>query len=396
MELVRTVKIDDPGSLLEVAPHAGATLWLRGGDGMVAWGEAARLEISGPDRFDLARRWWRRFTAVSRISDEVERPGSGPIVFGSFTFDDGPGKSVLIVPRVVIGRRDGIAWKTTVGDPEELPRVPWDPLPHVDWRPEPGARARWHSAVTQAVQDIKADRLEKVVLARDLRGRLASPFDPRTALARLTERFPSCWSFAVDGLVGASPELLASRHGRDITSLVLAGTAWPGGAHNLVTPKNSVEHSLAADSAIAVLEAYCDTLDVPTPHVLRLANVTHLATMITGTLSGDTDALALAGRLHPTAAVCGTPTHQARELLRSLECLDRDRYAAPVGWQDSRGDGEWCIALRCARVSGQELRLFAGCGIVAGSSPAAEWQETEAKLGAVRDIFGVREAVGSF
>ncbi|GIH29334.1 isochorismate synthase [Acrocarpospora phusangensis] len=394
MEVVRTVKIDDPGALLEVAPHAGATLWLRGGDGMVAWGEAARFETSGPDRFDLARRWWRRWTAASRISDEIEGPGTGPIAFGSFTFDDGPGTSTLIVPRVVVGRRDGIAWRTTVGEPGEESRTAWARLPHVDWSAEPGARAHWHSAVAQAVRDIQLGLLEKVVLARDVRGRLAGPFDARSAVSRLTERFPSCWAFAVDGLVGASPELLAARVGREVTSLVLAGTSWPGGAHALATPKNSAEHSLAADSAIAVLEEYCDSLDVATPHVLRLANVTHLATRITGVLRGRTDALALAGRLHPTAAVCGTPTHQALRLLRSLEGLDRDRYAAPVGWQDSRGDGEWCIALRCARVRGRELRLFAGCGIVAGSGPAAEWQETEAKLGAVRDIFGIREAVG--
>ncbi|WP_214110953.1 isochorismate synthase [Acrocarpospora catenulata] len=394
MERVQTVKIADPGSLLEVAPHAGAMLWLRGGDGMVAWGEAARFTASGPDRFDLARRWWRSWTAAGRISDEVELPGTGPVAFGSFTFDDGPGDSVLIVPRVVVGRRDGICWKTTVGDPGPAPRTPWATLPDVDWRAEPGARARWYGAVARAVREIRDGRLAKVVLARDVRGRLGGPFDPRAAGARLTERFPSCWAFAVDGLVGASPELLTERIGRSVTSLVLAGTAWPGGGPALSTPKNAVEHELAADSAVAVLAEFCERLEVPRPHVLQLANVAHLATRITGTLRGHTDALALAGRLHPTAAVCGTPSLTALSVIRTLEGLDRERYAGPVGWQDARGDGEWCIALRCARVRGKELRLFAGCGIVGDSNPAAEWQETEAKLGAIRDIFGIRAAVG--
>jgi menaquinone-specific isochorismate synthase len=136
----------------------------------------------------------------------------------------------------------------------------------------------------------------------------------------------------------------------------------------------------------AALARHCADLDVPErPRVLRLANVQHLATDVTGRLAGDTSALDLAAALHPTAAVCGTPTDVAREMIRELEGMDRGRYAGPVGWIGTNGDGEFGIALRCAELTGDTLRLFAGCGIVAGSDPEAELAEAQAKFVPVRD-----------
>ncbi|WP_062346337.1 isochorismate synthase [Herbidospora yilanensis] len=387
MELVRTVPIQDPGPLIAAAPFADSLLWLHGDEGMAGWGIAARFEVSGPGRFEHARRWFRRWLAQRNVDDRVGLPGSGPVAFGSFTFDHGPGRSVFVIPQVLIARRGGASWMTTVGDPCHPDGTVPDPLPNVRWLAEPDAEERWHKQVSRAVDDIRSGRLHKVVLARDVRGLLGGPFDPRMAVSRLHDRFPGCWTFAVDGLVGASPELLTGRFGRMVKSLVLAGTDWPGGAIGLGTEKTAVEHELAADSAEDVLRAHCSELDVHEPHELQLANVTHLATRISGTLRHNVDALTLASRLHPTAAVCGTPFREALALLRELENLDRGRYAGPVGWQDARGDGEWCIALRCAEVTGPNLRLFAGCGIVGDSNPTSEWHETEAKLGAIRDLF---------
>lgn len=125
----------------------------------------------------------------------------------------------------------------------------------------------------------------------------------------------------------------------------------------------------------------CDELAVDAnPSVVRLADTQHLATTISGTLAVDVSSLTLAGVLHPTAAVCGTPAGAAIDAIRELEKMDRGRYAGPVGWVDARGDGEWGLALHCGEVGRSGARLFAGCGIVAGSDPADELAEAEAKF----------------
>jgi menaquinone-specific isochorismate synthase len=256
----------------------------------------------------------------------------------------------------------------------------------------------WQGAVAQAVGRIVRGDLDKVVLARDLVAEAEEDIDPRWLLRELAGRYGSCYTFAVDGLVGATPELLVRRTGDQVNSRVLAGTVRRRGNEAadarlarglLASPKDLEEHAFAVRSVTEVLARHCATLMVPTDaHVLSLANVQHLATDITGRLSDDTSALALAGQLHPTAAVCGTPTEAARTAIRELEGMDRGRYAGPVGWVDSRGDGEWGIALRCAEVAGRTARLFAGCGIVAGSDPDAELAESQAKLVPIRDALG--------
>ena len=242
---------------------------------------------------------------------------------------------------------------------------------------------------------IKAGLLQKVVLARDLHASVSGPIDERLLLGRLADRYPDCYTFACGGLVGATPELLIKRQGLQISSLVLAGTAPRGnnpardaalGTALLASAKDTEEHGYAAAGVRESLAPLCDELTVaPRPALLRLANVQHLATTISGRLAVGADGtspsvLALADALHPTAAVCGTPAETAMELIRELEGMDRGRYAGPVGWVDSAGNGEWCIALRCAELKGTRARLFAGGGIVADSDPAAELAETQAKF----------------
>jgi menaquinone-specific isochorismate synthase len=211
--------------------------------------------------------------------------------------------------------------------------------------------------------------------------------------------YPDCWTFSVDGLVGATPELLIRREDDRVTSRVLAGTvhrssdAGRDGALALAllgSDKDQEEHSYAVESVAMALASHCTDLRVPArPFVLRLANVQHLATDVSGELVDSAPALALAASLHPTAAVCGTPTERAKHVIREIEGMDRGRYSGPVGWIDSNGDGEFGIALRCANVeSPTSLRLFAGCGIVAGSTSAAEVAESNAKLSAMRKALG--------
>jgi menaquinone-specific isochorismate synthase len=253
----------------------------------------------------------------------------------------------------------------------------------------------WQAAVRTAVAQIQAGRLEKVVLTRDLLATSDTDIDPRYLLRRLAARFPTCFTFACDGLVGATPELLLSRVGRRVASHVLAGSVRRGrddaedtelGDWLLASAKNRQEHAISVRSVRDILWAYCAELDVPAePGLLRLANVQHLATDVHGTLAGEATALGLVGALHPTAAVCGSPTSVAAELIRQTEGMDRGRYTGPVGWAGAGGDGEWGIALRCAEVAGPSMRLFAGGGIVAHSDPDAELAEAQVKLRAMRD-----------
>ncbi|SFK33923.1 isochorismate synthase [Geodermatophilus ruber] len=403
--VVTTTPVPAAPPLLDLLPAAGALSWVRRGEGLVGWGEAARLEVSGPGALAEAAAWWDGYSGGLAVDDRLAVPGSGPVVFASIAFDPVAGTSVFVVPRVVVGRRDGVAWVTTVGDadpaevlaaPPAPPPAPLGRLRYADGALDP---ASWCSAVEAAVQRIDAGDLAKVVLARDLLVTADAPLDPRRLLARLAARFPDCWTFAVDGLLGATPELLLRRTGRELSARVLAGTAPRGaGADDdrlaaalLASAKDRAEHALAVDSLVAALEPYCARLTAPQePELLTLANVRHLATAVTGTQwrggpHGRAGLLELVGAVHPTAAVCGTPTAAAATVLDELESLDRGRYAGPVGWLDARGDGEFGLALRCAQLSEEDpasARLFAGCGIVAGSDPATELAETQAKFAA--------------
>jgi menaquinone-specific isochorismate synthase len=402
LRTVTTVRHEDAGSLIDRLPAEGALSWVRHGEGLVGWGEAARLEVSGPDALAEAAAWWADWTADVEVDDAVGLPGTGPVVFAGIAFDPVAGTSVFVVPEVVVGRRDGVGWVTTLDGAGQTVLPPVERLtegqpPRLRYADGALDPATWSAAVATAVGRIGAGELAKVVLARDLLVSSDLPLDPRRMLRRLADRFPDCWTFAVDGLLGATPELLLRRSGRQLSARVLAGTAPRGAgaaderlaAALMDSAKDRAEHALAVDSLVRALKPYCATLDAPEdPELLTLANVRHLATDVTGTQrrSGSRSRaglLELVGAVHPTAAVCGTPTADAAAMIAELEGMDRGRYAGPVGWLDSRGDGEFGLALRCAELTGDNgVRLFAGCGIVAGSDPAAELAETQAKFAA--------------
>jgi menaquinone-specific isochorismate synthase len=397
---VSTVRVPDPGSLLELLPARGGLAWSLGGEGLVGWGEAARVELTGPDRFTDAQRWWSELVAAATVDDEVGLPGTGLVAFGSFAFDGLAASSVLVVPDVVVGHRDGTWWVTTVGGacPELAPQDPPVAPQEVSFADGSRTSTEWMAVVAEAVGRIEAGAVDKVVLARDVEARSATPVDVRWPLQRLAATYPGCWTVAVDGLLGAPPEMLVRLRDGVATSRVLAGTLRRTGDANqdlrqseslARSIKDIEEHGYGVRSVADALALHCTSVDVPpAPFVLELHNVMHLASDVTGTVTDGATSLELISSLHPSAAVCGTPTQVALDLIREVEGLARGRYAGPVGWMDATGDGEWGIALRCGEVDPvdpRRVRLFAGCGIVAGSEPVRELAESNAKLVPMRD-----------
>ncbi|HEY0889198.1 MAG TPA: isochorismate synthase [Nocardioides sp.] len=389
--------------LIALLPEDSPFSWVRRGEGLVGWGRAAAVTTSGPTRFADASKWWSELVARTEVDDPVGEPGSGLVAFGSFGFADAPGDSVLVVPSVVVGRRGDLAWITTTGTRDSTLGNSG-----LDAR-EPGARRpggvtfadgavdgeRWMSVVAEAVDRINGGELEKVVLARELVATATEPVDVRWPLARLAEAYPMCWTFHVDGLFGATPELLVRRERGLVTSRVLAGTirrtadeardaALAGALAR--SSKDLEEHEYAVRSVADALEPHCSSMNVPeAPYVLHLPNVMHLATDVTGVVRDGVTSLELAAALHPSAAVGGTPRETALAVIEEIEGMDRGRYAAPVGWLDASGDGEWGLALRSGRIDGSTVHLYAGCGVVGSSDPAAELAESQAKLVPVRD-----------
>lgn len=393
---VTTRPLDDDRPLLDLVPSGEALAFVRDGQGVVGWGEALRLRPGpGPERITRADAELRSIDA--EVDDSVQVAGTGLVAIGAFSFSARSADSALVVPRVVVGRRDGRTFLTRI-DPDGAPPAaePAAAPPGAVTRDRPryaGSTVpdvRWLEAVAEAIRRIQAGGLDKVVLARDHALWARDVFDPVELARRLTARFPSCHTFVVDGLVGATPELLLSRRGRHVVSRVLAGTAGRDpdeatdaalGAGLLDSDKDRWEHQLAADSVQQVLGPRCSRLShEAAPRLLRLDNVQHLATTFEGELTAEASALELVEALHPTAAVGGTPREAAVALIEELEGMDRGRYAGPVGWTDAGGDGEWGIALRCAELAGARARLFAGVGVVAGSLPEAELEETRLKL----------------
>ncbi|MFT4083695.1 MAG: isochorismate synthase [Nocardioides sp.] len=411
--VAHTTRLDPAAAtdLFDLLPEDHPVTWVRRGEGLVGWGQAAVCRTAGPARFTDASKWWTELVARAAVSDEVDEPGSGLVAFGSFGFADAPGDSVLVVPEVIVGRRGDRAWLTTVGPaptpPPALTLAPAPPLaprrtataPPSDVVFSDGAvdGETWMSVVAEAVSRIESGALEKVVLARELIATATAPVDVRHPLRRLAAAYPMCWTFHVDRLFGATPELLVRRERGLVTSRVLAGTIQRTGddEHDLAlaaalarSSKDLEEHEYAVRSVADALEPHCSSMNVPeTPFVLHLPNVMHLATDVAGVARDATSSLDLAAALHPSAAVGGTPREAAVALIAEIEGMDRGRYAGPVGWVDAVGDGEWGIALRSAELAadGRTVRLFAGCGVVGSSDPTQELAESQAKLVPVRD-----------
>jgi menaquinone-specific isochorismate synthase len=392
---ITTSRLSEHLPLLDLLPENDPVAWVRGGDGLVGWGVFATTTVSGPNRFADARHWWQEQLSKFQVNDSVHANGTGPILFTSFSFSP-EDSSVLIIPEVVVGLRNGKSWITWIGDfPQpSLPKIaPTYAKNSMKWQKEFDVDDQWKTRVSQAVSRIQAGEVDKVVLAREINVSAESVIDSRKVLHKLSIEYPSTWNFTISNLVGATPELLMRLTHGMITSRVLAGTISKTGndekdlalAASLArSSKDLEEHEYAVRSVADAIAPFCKSTNVPeSPFVLHLANVMHLATDVTGALVetlNKVDSFSVLEKLHPSAAVCGTPTNKASALINEIEGLARGRYAGPVGWIDASGDGELGIALRCGQIQGNSIRLFAGCGIVAGSDPERELAESQAKF----------------
>lgn len=448
-----TVPLDgnaSAGGLPQFLVRDDVLCWTRREAGLVGFGEIARFTATGPERFLEADIWWRHLVLEAGITDSVSLPGTGPVAFGSFAFSKKSAhESRLIVPEIVVGVRDGQYWLTHLTfDDGELTEA--GALAALDrWlgsgghagsagsagdgtsgglaaegggavvRPSPAADGAtlhtgslseedWMAAVTAGVAEIRTGALEKLVLARDIVATVPAGVNAAQVLRELAERYRECWTYGVDGLVGATPEMLIQVEGRTAQARVLAGTLDRRDAHGEAgipmdyaervlagSEKQRHEHEIAIQSLTSQLAPFSEAMNAhDEPFILELPNVWHLASDVKAELAeveGHVPTcLALINALHPTAAVCGTPTLVAGALIRKLEHLDRGPYAGPVGWLDAAGNGEWGIALRGAVIEdAHTVRLYAGCGIVDGSQPEAELAETWAKFRPMLESLGI-------
>ncbi|MGK3951429.1 isochorismate synthase [Microbacterium sp. I2] len=419
--VVETREIEPVDDLLAFTSPASPLAWLRRGDGIVGIGEVGGYE-RGPrlppgadaERMPSPAESWRLQASAAEVDDPVGLPGTGLVAFGTFVFDTrSTATSRLVIPQAVVGRHRGRSWVTRIrnatadlGEPAVEP-IPYGPYWSGTLGPGSLAPAGYQAAVRAAVDAIAAGELDKVVLARDLVGTIPAGADLRRLVRALAHDYPDTWTYAVDGLIGASPETLVTVSRGAVTARVLAGTI-PRGADATDDAEASVslahsakdieEHRYAVRSVLDTLGPHVRDLRADAePFTLELPNLWHLATDVAGDIADHASSLDLVAALHPTAAVAGTPTDAAIEVIRRIEPFDRRRYAGPVGWVDGTGDGEWAIALRCAQIGSGPVRGYAefsdtvpvvahaGAGIVAASDPETELLETRVKFRPIVD-----------
>jgi isochorismate synthase len=337
--------------------------------------------------------------------DDVCRPASGPVAIGAVPFLPGTPAELVLPELLAVRDVDGCQWLTRIGIGEPPPPPSPDDLPSTEPPvPRAGAYAvepltdpaTYLDAVRAVRHAVRAGRLVKAVVARCIEVRSDAPIDVHAVLLRLRAAFGSSYRFSIDGLIGASPELLVEVREGIVRSHPLAGTAPRTGdpdtdtrlAADLVrSVKDQIEHRVVIDVVNETLLPWCSFLDwEPEPSIVTVANVQHLGTRVEGPLSQPVpNVLELVAALSPTPALGGHPRDDALSLLAEVEHLDRGRYGGAVGWVDSRGNGTWAVAIRCAELADdrRSARLFAGGGIVADSDPLAELAETQAKFQAM-------------
>jgi len=392
----RTRRCDRPADLVEFAGGTGL-LFTRDGIGFAGRGVARRGSVE-----DIT-------AALSGmvVDDDVVRPGSGPVAFGTVPFLPGEPGELVVPERVLVRSGEDGAWVTTIG-PGDASGADGDglgagaPVAAVTEPLRPSRfdvmsslpPADWCDAVAAATDRIRAGALDKVVLAREVVVTADEDIPIGPLLRRLRSSYAGCFLFSIDGFVGASPELLVSRHGDRVRAQPMAGTTARRGDPEADARASAAlfssasyrhEHQVTIDMVHDTLLRFSSYLDYEAePSVVALANVAHLATTVEGRLSlPPVSVLDLVGALHPTPAVCGRPRRAALDLIAELEGLERGRYAGAVGWVDAAGNGQWAVGIRCAQIAGPTARVFAGNGIVADSDPATELAETRAKLAAL-------------
>ena len=425
-------RAQDPTALIAASRRPGEPWFCfeqpdRDGSALAALGSVRALEGRGPNRFAALSARWRNLVARSVADEPAGPPGSGLVALGGFAFSpeggstpgwEGFAPASLLVPELSLARQAEVSWLTvnvelapddTVQDAmsrverrlnelreRQLP-LP-DPAPTGSYKVvSPMPPSHYEEAVARAVQRIRAGELQKVVLAREVEVHAPLAHDPEAVLSLLREAFPSCFVFAVGRgdatFLAASPELLVRREGQRASTVALAGSirrsADPAvddhlGEQLLRSDKDREENAIVARRIARALRPHAVWVTAaPDPALVQVANIQHLGTPIRAQLASPIGAIELAALLHPTPAVGGEPGAIAEKLIPALEGLDRGWYASPIGWTDAVGDGEFCVALRCALLRGRLARCYAGCGIVRDSDPAAELAESEVKLQAL-------------
>ena len=377
--------------------HRPDFAWSRPGLSMTASGEAER----------------REGVSLQALLQAVENgpalPGAPGPWFGAAAFDRAPGAAwagfsalSFRLPALLAWTADGRHFAATFGAAsrsrlENAQRAQLASLPRpasVRFLAQPGERERWAALVERALAEIRAGRLQKVVLARAVDLESDQLLDPHALLRSLSARHPTCRAFLLRGgdaaFIGATPELLCSTEGDLVQTEALAGSAPPGQEASLLeSSKDRREHEQVVEHIVSRLKPLSRSLLVPgQPEVLALPNVLHLRTPIEARLSEGRGAADVAAALHPTPAVCGAPQAAALRFLAEHEGLDRGLYAGVIGLAGP-GRAELAVALRCAVIRGKRARLFVGAGIVEGSEPQAEWDETELKARALLGALGV-------
>ena len=379
---------------------ATGQLWSRSGLVIGGVGEAARISLDRPNGGTAAQERLQSMLGA----DELDCPASGVVALGALPFDPAsPGE--LVVPRVTVVRdtqrrrwmivddalstSDALALIDEALSPAAMPQA-------TKWEVEsPVAPETWRDEVVAVVRDrIAAGEFRKVVLARELLVTADQPIDTAAVLRRLYQSFATAAVFAVDGFLGASPELLVGRVDDVVHAHPLAGTA-PRSADPAedgrlsaglaASTKNRIEHGITIDWLLDNLLPYCSYVDAePEPSIVTLANLHHLGTRVEGRLSAPAASiLDLVGALHPTPALGGDPQDGALEIIDTVEPGDRGRYGGPVGWVDASGNGEFAVGIRSGTFDGANASVWAGVGVVGDSDPEAELAETRTKFQAM-------------
>lgn len=415
-----------------------AFYWARPADGffMVGAGTAITLRGIGPNRFEQIATTWRE---LAQDYATITEPGVGPSLMGGFAFDPSQtnhnplwrefGDGAMTLPQFQLTQTlSGHYLTCNLVLPENFWRLPKQQRsflfehyaeniarlqtmllrpytqPFTDTAVSNQAEyqdvlpaEQWQAIVKKATEEIKRLKFQKTVLAREVIATFEQPLDLVPTLQGLQNAFPTAFIFAVAHhnkcFLGATPERLVELRNQRVLTTALAGSAPRSqqsekdariGQELLNSPKNQGEHAIVVQMLAEKLAPLCQTLNVPSePRLLKLANVQHLYTPIEGQLRGEAGLLDLVANLHPTPALGGYPRKEALDFIRDNEQMDRGWYAAPVGWLDARNEGEFAVAIRSALIDHNQAHLFAGCGIVADSDPASEYQESRIKLRAV-------------
>lgn len=428
--------IDILSAFARYSPRMDTSLWLGlSGDSMLGLGAALECTGEGGGRFATISSCWHKV-----VEHSVIEGGAPPVALGGFRFDaacstsslwPGFGDGTLVVPRLTIMQcgtdccrvmaAEQVFPNSDAAVQAEAALSLWQDLAdgnvahaaHQDAGvavliPK-SARDQWHTLVHSALNTIAQGDAKKIVVARTLQAKSADPFTLPDILSRLRDDNPKAAIFAFGRrgtyFVGATPEILITAHKGVFQTMALAGSAARSeipqqdarlGQALLTSHKDRLEHDFVVQAMLQALRPCCGKIETDSsPSLHKLPKVQHLITRFEGNILPNKSLLDVIARLHPTPAVGGVPAASALTFLRDHEGFDRGWYAGPVGWLDAEGNGEFMVALRSGVIQGCEAVLFAGCGLVAGSDPEKEYQETLIKFSTMLDGLCPARSAGS-